>query len=71
MRALAEWFCIRGRDKRGRDTQAATDPVGELGLTAESKDATETTIEVNSALHDVLDFEDDSEYQKCDKRFRV
>lgn len=33
----------------------------ELDLTADSKDATKDTIEVNSALYDVLDFEDTQE----------
>lgn len=47
-------------------TQKA-DMVSELGLTTESKDATESTIQVNSAIYDILDFEDDSEYQNAVK----
>lgn len=37
------------------------DMVSELGLTKESKDATEETVEVNSALYSMLDFEDTQE----------
>ena len=44
-----------------------TDMVLELGLTTESKDATESTIQVNSAIYDILDFEDDAEYQNAVK----
>ena len=44
-----------------------TDMVLELGLTTESKEATESTIQVNSAIYDILDFEDDSEYQNAVK----
>ena len=44
-----------------------TDMILELGLTTESKEATESTIQVNSAIYDILDFEDDSEYQNAVK----
>ncbi len=43
------------------------DMVAELGLTAESKAATEFTVEVNSALYSVLDFEDKTEYEFATK----
>lgn len=48
-------------------TQSATDMVAELGLNAEIKDATQHTIEVNSALYSKLDFEDSSEYENATK----
>jgi len=38
-----------------------SDLVDELGLTADSKDATESTQEVNSAIYSLLDFEDTQE----------
>ena len=41
--------------------------VKELGLTTDPKEATETTIEINSAIYDVLDFEDNSEYENATK----
>lgn len=47
----------------GCDSQTATDMVAELGLNSESKDATEYTSEINSALYSVLDFEDKTEYE--------
>lgn len=43
------------------------DLITELGLTAEPKAATETTVQINSALFSLLDFEDDSEYQNATK----
>ena len=41
----------------------STDMVAQLGLNAESKAATEYTVEVNSAIYSVLDFEDKTEYE--------
>ena len=41
--------------------QASGDLVQELGLNAESKEAAEATVQVNSALYDLLDFEDTQE----------
>ncbi len=43
------------------------DMVSELGLTAETKDATEYTVKVNSALYSTLDFEDKTEYEFATK----
>ena len=43
------------------------DILEELGLTSEVKDATEKTIEVNSAFYSLLDFEDTSEYENATK----
>lgn len=43
------------------------DMVSELGLTTDSKEATESTVKVNSAIYDILNFEDDSEYQNAMK----
>ena len=43
--------------------QKNTDMVAQLGLTAESKAATEYTVKVNSAIYSVLDFEDKTEYE--------
>lgn len=40
-----------------------TDMVAELGLNAETKPATEYTVEVNSAIYSVLDFADKTEYE--------
>lgn len=37
----------------------------ELGLTAEVKPATDYTLEINSAVYDLLDFEDTSEYENA------
>ena len=48
-------------------TQSETDMVAELGLSAEIKDATQHTVEVNSALYSKLDFEDTSEYENATK----
>lgn len=42
-------------------TQSSGNLTEELGLTAEAKQATEQTIEVNSALYDLLDFQDTQE----------
>lgn len=42
-----------------------SDLVNELGLTADTKDATEETITINSALYSLLDFEDTSEYENA------
>ncbi len=44
-----------------------TDMVTELGLTAETKDATEYTVEINSAFYSLLDFEDKTEYEFATK----
>ncbi len=43
------------------------DMVSELGLTAETKDATEYTVQVNSALYSTLDFENKTEYEFATK----
>ncbi len=43
------------------------DMVSELGLTAETKDATEYTVQVNSALYSTLDFKDKTEYEFATK----
>ena len=48
-------------------TQSETDMVAELGLNAEIKEATQHTVEVNSALYSKLDFEDTSEYENATK----
>ena len=53
-------FCSCGESK-------SSDLVEELGLTSESKDATDKTIEVNSALYSLLDFDDTSEYDFATK----
>lgn len=41
------------------------DIIKELDLNAETKDATDSTITVNSALYSILDFEDTSEYDNA------
>ena len=46
---------------------AETNILEELELTAEVKGATETTIEINSAIYSILDFEDTSEYENATK----
>ena len=46
-------------------TQEAVDMVVELGLTAEAKNASSYTVEVNSAMYSLLDFEDTSEYENA------
>ncbi len=43
------------------------DMVSELGLTAETKDATEYTVQVNSALYSTLDFDNKIEYEFATK----
>ena len=48
-------------------TQSETDMVAELGLNAEIKEATQHTVEVNSALYSKLDFEDTSECENATK----
>ena len=47
------------------ETAQEVDMVAELGLTAEAKDATEYTVEVNSAVLSQLDFADTSEYENA------
>lgn len=47
------------------ETEAAADLVTELGLNAEEKDATEYTVQVNSAVYSLLDFNDTSEYENA------
>lgn len=42
-----------------------TDIITELGLNAESKDASDYTTEINSALYSLLDFEDSGEYENA------
>ena len=42
-----------------------TDIKEELGLTADQKEATQYTAEINSAVYDLLDFEDTSEYENA------
>ncbi len=52
------------KETDGKETgkkEESTDLVAELGLTADSKEATKTTIEVNSAFYSMLDFEDTTE----------
>ena len=44
-----------------------TDILKELGLNSEVKEATETTVQVNSAIYSLLDFEDTSEYENATK----
>ena len=44
------------------DTKDA-DMVAELGLSADTKAATEQTVKINSAIYSVLDFEDKTEYE--------
>lgn len=44
-----------------------TDVIAELGLTADSKKATEQTISINSAIYSLLDFEDTQEAQFATK----
>ncbi len=47
----------------GCSSKIDTDMVAELGLNAESKGATEYTVEVNSSLYSALDFSDKTEYE--------
>ena len=44
-----------------------TDMVKELGLNTESKDATDTTAKINSAVYSMLDFSDTSEWENATK----
>ena len=44
-----------------------TDMVNELGLNTESKDATDTTAKINSAVYSMLDFSDTSEWENATK----
>ena len=46
-------------------TLAAEDITEELNLTADVKNATEYTVEINSAVYDLLDFEDTAEYENA------
>ena len=67
---LAVWVMILstacGQSGSGEGTSdrsgESVDLVSELGLTAETKDASGYTVEVNSALYSLLDFEDTGEY---------
>lgn len=43
----------------------SADLVSELGLTAETKEATEHTAQVNSAVYSLLDFQDTTEYENA------
>lgn len=47
------------------ETEVPADMVTELGLNAEEKDATEYTVQVNSAVYSLLDFADTSEYENA------
>lgn len=47
------------------ETEDAVDLTTELGLNAEEKDATEYTLQVNSAVYSLLDFTDTSEYENA------
>ncbi len=47
--------------------QNKTDTVAELGLNAETKPATEHTVEINSAIYSVLDFNNKTEYEFATK----
>ena len=47
------------------ETEDAVDLTTELGLNAEEKDATEYTVQVNSAVYSLLDFADTSEYENA------
>ena len=46
-------------------TEETVDLLTELGLNAEEKDATEYTVQVNSAVYSLLDFQDTSEYENA------
>ncbi|MBQ8227693.1 MAG: MBL fold metallo-hydrolase [Clostridia bacterium] len=48
-------------------SQDNTDIVSELGLTGDTKEATEHTVEVNSGFYSLLDFEDKTEYEFATK----
>ena len=45
--------------------EVAADLIAELGLTAESKAATDYTAKINSAVYSVLDFDNTSEYENA------
>ena len=47
------------------ETEDAVNLTTELGLNAEAKDATEYTLQVNSAVYSLLDFTDTSEYENA------
>lgn len=47
------------------ETEATTDLVTELGLNTNEKDATEYTLQINSAVYSLLDFADTSEYENA------
>ena len=47
------------------DLSQTTDIVSELGLNAETKDASDYTVEINSAVYSLLDFEDTGEYENA------
>jgi len=49
------------------DAKKDADMVAELGLSAESKAATEYTVKVNSAFYSLLDFDDKTEYEFATK----
>ncbi len=51
----------------GCGVKTDSDIIAELGLNTESKSATEYTIKVNSALYNILDFSDKTEYEFATK----
>jgi len=53
------------REPSADEVQSDVDIKTELGLTSEAKDATQYTVEINSAVYDLLDFEDTSEYENA------
>ncbi len=57
--ALSVWGCTEEKPAPTSDT--TSDLIAELGLTAESKDATDSTVKVNSAVYSLLDFENTTE----------
>ena len=62
------------KDDLKESTQMQEDPVDliqELNLNSEPKAATGKTIEVNSAMYSLLDFEDTSEYENVFNRRRL
>ena len=52
-------------EKTPDQSDNSVDLVSELGLTAEAKDASSYTIQINSALFSLLDFDDTSEYENA------
>lgn len=57
---------VEAEDHSGQPAESeSVDLVTELGLTAETKDASSYTVEINSALYSLLDFEDSSEYENA------